>query len=284
MATKALEDLTQVSGFDAALNTMIVNAEAGTKNIPINVFVNALAEILKTAGECDNLAGVRNGLYRGKKLGTELAAEQSATIQAGVFDDMFIGDYWEIGSVKWRIAHFDYWLHTGSTEQTNHHVVIVPDENLYNAQMNTSNVTTGGYIGSAMYTTNLASAKATVNSAFGSAHVLPIKKYLTNSVSSNIANNWSEVEETVGLMNESMVYGAPINSKPVADSINFNVGYEKTQLALFKLRPELITNRGHWWLRCVVSAAHFAYVGSYGLADYLSASYSYGVRPAFAIY
>ena len=50
MATKALEDLTQVSGFDSALNTMIVNTEAGTKNLPINVFTNALAEILKAAG------------------------------------------------------------------------------------------------------------------------------------------------------------------------------------------------------------------------------------------
>jgi len=284
MTTKALEDLTQVSGFDSALNTMIVNTEAGTKNLPINVFTNALAKILKAAGESDSMAGIRNGFYRGKKLGTELTPEQSATIQAGIFDDMFIGDYWEIGGFKWRIAHFDYWLRTGSTEQTNHHVVIVPDENLYNAQMNTSNVTTGGYIGSAMYTTNLASAKATVNSAFGSAHVLPIKKYLTNSVSSNIANNWSEVEETVGLMNESMVYGAPINSKPVADSINFNVGYEKTQLALFKLRPELITNRGNWWLRCVVGAARFAFVNSSGVASYNDASTSYGVRPAFAIH
>lgn len=284
MATKALEDLTQVSGFDSALNTMIVNTEAGTKNLPINVFTNALAEILKAAGESDSMAGIRNGFYRGKKLGTELTPEQSATIQAGIFDDMFIGDYWEIGGFKWRIAHFDYWLRTGSTEQTNHHVVIVPDENLYNAQMNTSNVTTGGYIGSAMYTANLASAKATVNSAFGSAHVLPIKKYLTNSVSTNIANNWSEVEETVGLMNESMVYGAPINSKPVADSVNFNVGYEKTQLALFKLRPELITNRGSWWLRCVVSAAYFANVYSYGNANGYYASDSLGVRPAFAIY
>ena len=284
MATKALEDLTQVSGFDSALNTMIVNTEAGTKNLPNNVFTNALAEILKAAGESDSMAGIRNGFYRGKKLGTELTPEQSATIQAGIFDDMFIGDYWEIGSVKWRIAHFDYWLHTGGTEQTNHHVVIVPDENLYNAQMNTSNVTTGGYIGSAMYTANLASAKATVNSAFGSAHVLPIKKYLTNAVSTNIASGWSEVEETVGLMNESMVYGAPINSKPVADSINFNVGYEKTQLALFKLRPELITNRGNWWLRCVGGSTSFALVGSAGNAYGGNASGSHGVRPAFAIY
>ena len=82
-------------------------------------------------------------------------------------------------------------------------------------------------------------------------------------------------------MNESMVYGAPINSKPVADSINFNVGYEKTQLALFKLRPELITNRGNWWLRCVVSSTNFANVNSTGNANNNNASNSNGVRPDF---
>lgn len=256
-------------------------AQLGATNVQgaISQLNSNLSELLLGNG-----AGIHNALYRGKYLGTSVTAEQYAAIADGSFMDMYIGDYWTIGSVNWRIAYFDYWLRTGGTEQTNHHVVIVPDENLYNAQMNTSNVTTGGYIGSAMYTANLASAKATVNSAFGSAHVLGISKVLTNSVSGDIANNWSEVTETVGLMNECMVYGAPINSKPVASSINFNVGYEKTQLALFKLRPELITNRGDWWLRCVVSSAGFAYVHSTGRAGNGSALYSFGVRPAFAIY
>ena len=60
-------------------------------------------------------AGFHNSLYRGKKLGTSVSAEQYAQISAGTFDDMFIGDYWEINSVIWRIAAFDYWLHSGDT-------------------------------------------------------------------------------------------------------------------------------------------------------------------------
>ena len=39
----------------------------------------------------------------------------------------------------------------------------------------------------------------------------------------------------------------------------------------------------YWWLRDVVAATNFALVDYNGLADYLSASYARGVRPAFKI-
>lgn len=99
---------------------------------------------------------------------------------------MFIGDYWVINNIRWRIAAFDYWLYCGDTECTKHHVVLVPDPCLYHAQMNTSNVTTGGYVGSAMYTSNLATAKTTITNAFGSGHILSHRKYLDNAVTNAV--------------------------------------------------------------------------------------------------
>ena len=80
-------------------------------------------------------AGFHNSIYRGKNLGTSVTTDQWNAIYDGTFDDLFIGDYWTIGGVNWRIAAFDYWLHCGDTECTTHHVVIVPDSCLYNAQM-----------------------------------------------------------------------------------------------------------------------------------------------------
>ncbi len=71
-----------------------------------------------------------------------------------------------IGGRIWRIVDMDYWYNCGDTAFTSHHLVIMPDEALYNAQMNTTNVTTGGYVGSAMYKSNLANAKTIVNAAF----------------------------------------------------------------------------------------------------------------------
>jgi hypothetical protein len=196
---------------------------------------------------------------------------------------MFIGDYWTIGNVVYRIAGFDYWLHCGDTECTDHHVVLVPDTCLYNAVMNDSNVTTGGYVGSKMYTSGLADAKSTINTAFGSSHVLSHRELLSNAVSSDIASNWSWYDSTVELMSEVMVYGCNNGAKPVAGSINFNIGIDKSQLPLFALEPSRITNRAGWWLRDVVSSALFAYVNYNGLANDTSAGNSLGVRPAFAI-
>ena len=57
----------------------------------------------------------------------------------------------------------------------------------------------------------------------------------------------------------------------------------KTQLALFSVVPKLISNRATFWLRDVVSAASFALVYGDGYANCVSASYSNGVRPVFAI-
>lgn len=62
---------------------------------------------------------------------------------------------------------FDYWYDCGDTAFTKPHLVIMPDKPLYNAQMNATNITTGGYVGSEMYKKNLAQAKTLAASAFG---------------------------------------------------------------------------------------------------------------------
>lgn len=229
-------------------------------------------------------AGAHNSIYRGKNLGTTVTEEQWEAISSGTFTDLYIGDYWVIGGVNWRIAAFDYYLNCGDTSFTKHHAVIVPDTCLYNAQMNTSDVTTGAYKGSAMYTANLAQAKSTINSAFGSSHVLSHRNYLTNATSNGRASAGEWTDSTVDLMCEHMVYGSGIFS-PVSDgsSVPDNYRVEKGQLPLFALEPSRICNKATWWLRDVITAAAFAGVRRYGSANYGNASYSSGVRPAFCI-
>lgn len=231
-----------------------------------------------------NGAGAHNARYRGKKLGTSVTSDQWAAIQDGTFKDMYIGDYWEIGGVKWRIAHFDYWLHMGDTECTKHHVVIVPDDNLYNAQMNSSNTTSGAYVGSAMRSSGLNSAKSTINSAFGSSHVLSKRLHLQNAVSNNIASGGTWYDSTVELMSEIEVYGCRIwdnVANGTAYPNLYTVGH--SQFALFRHDHSRICNRAYWWLRSVDSGTAFCLVNGNGLANYDAASGSYGVRPAFGI-
>ena len=286
--TKKFGDLGTIltAGDDSLL---LIHDGTGVKTISTANFKKDLKEYMEGVNTIleqltyDN-AGAHNSIYRGKNLGTTVTEEQWEAISSGTFTDLYIGDYWVIGGVNWRIAAFDYYLNCGDTSFTKHHAVIVPDTCLYNAQMNTTNVTTGAYKGSAMYTANLTQAKSTINSAFGSSHVLSHRIYLSNATSNGRASAGEWTDSTVDLMCEHMVYGSGIFS-PVSDGSNVPNNYrvEKGQLPLFALEPSRICNRAAWWLRDVITAAYFAYVSSNGNANYDNASYSSGVRPAFCI-
>ena len=231
-----------------------------------------------------NNAGAHNGIYRGKYLGSEVTAAQYAAIGAGTFDDLFIGDYWTIGGINWRIAAFHYWLNTRDTNCTTHHAVIVPDTSLYDAKMNTSGAVTGAYIGSQMYTTNLEQAKTIINNAFGAVHVLNHREYLKNAVNGAFESSGAWYNSTVELMNEQMVYGGRIFANSMQGE-NFADQYtiDKSQLPLFALEPSRICIRTYWWLRDITSSTHFAFMNFNGNAHSGGSLGSFGVRPAFGI-
>lgn len=289
--------VTELTAFTTPTDSCLIPIHDGTGLKKIT-FANFRAKAVegteaKIAPLLFNNAGAHNAIYRGKSLGSTVTTAQYAAIKAGTFDDLYIGDYWTIGGVNYRIAAFDYYLNSGDTSCTTHHVVIVPDTCLYNAQMhNTSsggyeggaaNTTTGGYVGSDMYKSNLERAKTTIKSAF-SGHVLKHRIYLTNAVANGRASGGAWCDSEVDLMCEQMVYGSGIFS-PVSDGSNVPANYrvEKSQLPLFQHEPSRICNRETWWLRDVITASYFADVYYNGNADYSNASYSYGVRPAFCI-
>lgn len=289
--------VTELTAFTTPTDSCLIPIHDGTGLKKIT-FANFRAKAVedteaKIAPLLFSNAGAHNAIYRGKSLGSTVTTAQYAAIKAGTFDDLYIGDYWTIDGVNYRIAAFDYYLNSGDTNCTTHHVVIVPDTCLYNAQMhNTSsggwesgaaNTTAGGYVGSDMYKSNLEQAKTTIKSAF-SGHVLKHRIYLTNAVANGRASGGAWCDSEVDLMCEQMVYGSGIFS-PVSDGSNVPTNYrvEKSQLPLFQHEPSRICNRATWWLRDVITASYFAFVGGNGIADYYGASYSYGVRPVFCI-
>nr|DAP09235.1 MAG TPA: hypothetical protein [Caudoviricetes sp.] len=229
-------------------------------------------------------AGAHNSVYRGKNLGAAVTAAQWAAIQAGTFDDMYIGDYWVIGGVTYRIAAFDYYLRAGDTDMNTHHVTLVPDANMYTHCMNDTNITTGGYVGSKMYTQGLNQAKTTITSAFGAAHILTHRQYLCNAVTNGKPSGGSWYDSTVELMTEQNCYGGKVfgagNDGSTVPGLHT---VDKSQFPLFTFRPDMISNRQWFWLRDVVSAPLFASVARYGPAASNYASSAAGVRPAFSI-
>lgn len=253
----------------------VIDGPDGTKKVPASEMP---FHVMNLAG-----AEMHRMIFRGKNLGSSLTTEQKAHIQDGSFKDLWLGDYWVINNINWRIVDFDYWYNSGDTAFTKHHLVIMPDTNLYNAQMNTSNVTTGAYVGSAMYTSNLANAKTTINSVFGNA-VLTHREYLANAVSNGKPSGGAWCDSSVELPNECMMYGH-LHFSPTSDGSSIPNIYtiSKSQLALSMVCPRFICNRNWFWLRDVVSSAYFALVSGGGNADFAAASDSGGVRPVFAI-
>lgn len=273
-----LEAILSVTGTEK----MLIHDGNGVKVITVeNLHKGLQTDIDSVRNVLADGAAAHNCIYRGKNLGTSVTAEQYAAISSGKFTDLYIGDYWVIKGVTYRIAAFDYYYNCGDTNFTKHHVVIVPDTSLYKAQMNTSNVTTGGYTGSAMYKSNLAQAKTTIKAAFGSAHVLTKRELLTNAVNGNTPSGWAWFDSDVELMNEVQVYGSV--AWGTHDGNGYNVASGDGQFPLFMFDRTKLHNREDYWLRDVSSATVFSLVGADGGAGAGYASNSRGVRPAFCI-
>ena len=271
LTTLETEDQTSLI---AAINEVLGLAGTNAQDI------NTLKELTKMLGQTG--ASRANSFIYEHDLGTSFTAEQSADIRAGKFEKVRTGGYWTINGRKYWAAHADYRLHCGDTELTTHHMLVIPDKSFYNHVMNDTNDTTGSYYGSKMKTEGLANALATIKADFGADHILTHRIILPNAVSNGASSGWAWYDSQIDLMNEKMVYGS--HAWGGGSQNGYDTGADKSQLALFQARPDLITNRENWWLRDVQSATFFCFVAYYGCAYYWGASSSIGVRPAFLIY
>ena len=243
-------------------------------------------------------AEAHNAMWGGRDITAAFnAGTVSEHIADGTFKDIFPGDYitkqvtisGTAYNVNWVVADCDYWWHKG--DQNNgmetHHVVIVPQQPIFTANMNNDNVTTGGYAGSRMYRETIPACATGIVSAFGSGHILTFRDHLTrdlntSAVSSGItvftgAPNWNGAwySQQCNLMSEAMVYDGPHCASSALDNI-----MATRQMSAFRLSERLINyNRNHWWLRDVVSSVFFALVYGVGFATADYASTSRGVRP-----
>ena len=220
----------------------------------------------------------------------------SANIANGTFRDIFPGDYitkqvtisGKKYTVNWVIADCDYWINKGDTAVTVHHVAIVPQAPIFDANMNATNTTEGGYMGSRMFKETIPACATGIVNAFGASHILTFRDWLisgmtANQISSGLPNftggaQWDAspwVSVQCDLMTEKMVLGAPVNSASALDE-----WCATRQMSAFRLSENLINyNRQWYWLRNIVSSAAFATVGGYGDAYARLASASLGVRP-----
>lgn len=250
---------------------------------------NKNVEIIK----CQNplrVVGTPN-VYRGQEI--TLNADFWARLDDGSFENQQVGDTITINGRKYTLAHANYWLHTGDVECTaNHWLVISP--NMGNAKMNSDNSTAGGYLGSGFRSgtnhdstsnTALTDALATIKSDFGASHILSHREFLDNAITGGYPSSGAWVDSEAELISEIMAYGNRFfdPSTNLGATIPALYSIDKSQLALYAQRPDLLTDSSHWWLRDVVTALTFARVNADGSARFGYAADSFGVRLAFGI-
>lgn len=238
-------------------------------------------------------------VFRGKYLGDVFTEAQKKAIKDGTFDDLYVGDYWEINGVKWRIADINYWWHiytsnpddpTYIPNHDDNHLVIVPDDSLYMARINADATDSStGYLNSELKKTGLNQALTMAENAFGASHIFEHLMYSTTGATSRAA-----VKTKIDLMTQAMVYGSDLLNREGADAWYINTigsNYENTQLALFRLNRSMIhvSSRVDYWLREILT---FSQSGKsvYGirvsvllLCGQTLTSNPQGIRPSFAI-
>ena len=224
-----------------------------------------------------------NAYPRCKYLGTSITSAQNTAIKNRTYDDLFIGDYWTINGVNWRIVAIDYYYNVGDTNFDKGNIIVMPDTVLYDAQMNSENTTAGAYHGSLMRTQNLNSARTIAQNAFGS-HLANHRILLANSVDTSGPNNWSWYDsDGVELPNEVQIHGTRVWGSALK---GFDVATQKQQFPLLALAPQFVNIRQTYWLQDVSSysvSSTFAHVGSDGFASGNGASHSSGVRPSVTL-
>lgn len=256
---------------------------------------------------------MHRNIFRGRNLGGSVTDAQLASIQNGTFDDLFVGDYWVINGIYWRIVDMDYWLGCGKSTESNdatqasaslrttwHHLVIMPDHPLAGKELGTKSTGLGksGYANTPMFTTHLDSLiLPKVTAAFGDA----LKEHsdiLSAAQVNGTADNMNWFVRKIDIPSMIQMFGHRIFT--AADAVNnTDNGLEgdisKTQFSLFRLCPRFIKCVKHdaapldldytyMWLRDSVNNDEYAYIDTNtGFVGSIAANYPLGVRPVFAI-
>lgn len=185
----------------------------------------------------------------------------------------------------------DWYIHTGNTQLTSHHLVLVPKDILGIAQMNDTETTKGAYIGSKMFKTHLPKFATKISTALDS-HILTWRSLMSNDINttataagysggrSGCSSDWAWTDTNCRLLSEVDVYGSSIYGNA------WDVGESNRQLPGFAMNPELLVklnpennSRNLWWLCAVANSADFAFVTHDGGASSIGAQWDCGVVP-----
>ena len=257
----------------------------------------ALKSVTTVFEMMDKIPEMHRNIFRGKNLGNAIGGDQLSEIYAGTFHDLWVGDYWNLGGVKWRIVDIDYWQ-----DLTEHHVLVMPDDPLSELPgLNEGAVPMGlgnmsGYDASALISVLNSNREYFLNLFENYIFTRPGVKYPKLE-----GEGWKNVESTytdalaVDIPTDIMMFGCSMFTNDNTKLLSTHwagVSYvqETSQLALMKLDPKKTKSTRNYWLRNFIythenemSALYVTDDGFVAIDTATSATALHGVRPIVAI-
>lgn len=182
----------------------------------------------------NTILGQKKHIYRGAYLGDYITESQNMAIEAGTFDELYIGDYWRLNSVTYRIADFNYWTHGLNSENPNH-VVLIPDYQMGLFKMHESE-SASLYFDTALREYLISTILPLMDTIFEG----KLCNHSENLPSILYSDNLNVVNSKVEIMSESQVYGQGLFREREYQT------YSTSQFALFKIAPRYIYTTSYW--------------------------------------
>jgi hypothetical protein len=240
----------------------------------------------------------KNGLYRGKNLGTVTSSNidsfvSTHEIYTGKFTDLYLGDYFTLQdgtyNIEWMIAGFDWGYNMGTSSMyvTDHAICVIPRGNgVLTAAYNDTDTTDNGYIYSKLHADIIGGDQGLVN-------------HFTNNVLGNHLVNGllSGVSATSGGTPTRMFFGIgpmvlPMQSELFGTSniplyisnAGVNDRYSIGKLPVFNfISPNMFSN-GTFWINGVFDATDYLCTRDRGcFSHHAAASETHWVRPKMYI-
>ena len=210
-----------------------------------------------------------NGGIRGKNLGSTFTAEQKVAIADGSFNDIYVGDYWEIDGIKYVIVEIDYYYNYGNpTPTTDHHVIVLPDKVLSSQGYSMSN---NYYGASSIYTTQLPSIAQTLETKFGQ-YLIDQPHVLYDSSGEPF---WGHGKCILASIIQFQGYNQSI---PVGRE-----QHKASQFSYFRYNSDLIASDQRNWLRDADGTGNFGFVTIEGSVGFSGRTAEYYIRPYFML-
>ena len=266
-------DLSEVHQYLGELNNNIIDLTE--QNTEFNTTVLGLTEQIEyEVNPIIDLLSIieqKKQIYRGAYLGEHITDPQNMAIKAGTFDGLYIGDYWRLNNINYRIADFNYWTH-GLNQENSNHVVLIPDNPIAYFPMNEDEP-------APLYfdTTLRAYLISTILPLMNTTFEMKLREHSENLPSISDASNINIVSSALEIMSESQVYGQGLFREREYPT------YSTNQFALFKIAPRYIYSFLPYWLRDRCDTTSYSAVSD-GMATTLPGINSCGIRPAIAIF